>query len=36
MRLDTSKLSELGHDVPENSDAAVRRAAEQLYEELRE
>lgn len=34
MRLDTSKLSELGHDVPENSDAAVRRAAEQLYAEL--
>ncbi|GAB7093113.1 NAD-dependent epimerase/dehydratase family protein [Halolamina litorea] len=35
MRLDTSKLSELGHDVPEDSDEAVRRAAEQLYEELR-
>jgi len=36
MRLDTSKLSALGHDVPEDSDAAVRRATEQLFDELRE
>ncbi|MFW5911270.1 MAG: NAD-dependent epimerase/dehydratase family protein [Halolamina sp.] len=34
MRLDTTKLSELGHDVPADSDDAVRRAAEQLYDEL--
>jgi UDP-glucose 4-epimerase len=34
MRLDTSKLSELGHDVPEDSDEAVRRATEGLYDEL--
>ena len=35
MRLDTDKLADLGYDVPEDSDAAVRRATEQLYDELR-
>ncbi|AEN06172.1 NAD-dependent epimerase/dehydratase family protein [Halolamina sp.] len=35
MRLDTDKLVDLGYDVPEESDAAVRRATEELYEELR-
>lgn len=36
MRLDTDKLAGLGYDVPEDSDEAVLRATEQLYDELRE
>jgi UDP-glucose 4-epimerase len=35
MRLDTDRLANLGYDVPKSSDAAVRRATQQLYEELR-
>lgn len=36
MRLDTDKLADLGYAVPEDSDEAVRRATEQLYDELRQ
>ena len=36
MRLDTDKLADLGYDVPESSDDAVRRATEQLYDELKD
>jgi UDP-glucose 4-epimerase len=35
MRLSVEKLSGLGWEASESSDDAVRRAAEELYEELR-
>ena len=35
MRLSVQKLEGLGYEPPAESDAAVRKAAEQLYEELR-
>ena len=34
MRLSVEKLAALGYDVPESSDAAVRKATRQLVEEL--